>query len=71
MDYMNADWRPTGLNRGRQRRQNSLFAARRQAWRKMTRAERKRTLRTLRDCAVALGCILVAVGLPGWVEYIV
>lgn len=39
-------------------------------WQKMTRAERRRTLRILRESAVVLGCIVVAIGLPGWVEYI-
>lgn len=37
---------------------------------KMTRAERRRTLRTLRESAVVLGCFIVAIGLPDWVEYI-
>lgn len=40
------------------------------SWRKMTKAERCRTLRTLGESAAFLACIVVAVGLPGWVEYI-
>ena len=40
------------------------------SWRKMTKAERRRTLRTLRESAVVISCIIVAVGLPGWVEYL-
>ena len=47
-----------------------MIAELQRSWRKMTRAERRRTLRTLGESAVALGCIVVAIGLPGWVEYI-
>ena len=36
----------------------------------MTRVERRRTMRTLGESAAFLACIVVAVGLPGWVEYI-
>ena len=70
MDYMDADWRPAGPGWGTKKQRKPLFAAQRRVWRKMTRAERRRTLRTLRDCAVALSCVIVAIGLPGWVEYI-
>ncbi|MCC2259769.1 hypothetical protein AAAT94_11020 [Intestinimonas aquisgranensis] len=47
-----------------------MIAELQRSWQKMTRAERRRTLRTLRESAVVLGCIVVAIGLPGWVEYI-
>lgn len=47
-----------------------MIAEFQRSWRKMTRAERRRTLRILRESAVVLGCIVVAIGLPGWVEYI-
>ena len=67
MDYIDAEWRPGW--RGRRRRR-APFAGLRRCWEKMTRAERRRTLRTLRESAVVLGCIVVAIGLPGWVEYI-
>lgn len=70
MDYIDADWRPVGPDQGVRRRRRPLFAAQCQTWRKMTRAERRRTLRTLREIALALSCIVVAIGLPGWVEYI-
>lgn len=40
------------------------------AWRRMPRTERRYILRSLRDGAVMLGCISVAIGLPGWVEHI-
>ena len=42
----------------------------RRAWRRMPRTERRYILRSLRDGAVMLGCIFVAIGLPGWVEHI-
>ena len=47
-----------------------MIAELQRSWRKMTRAERRRTLRTLGESVVVVGCIVVAVGLPGWVEYI-
>ena len=40
------------------------------AWRRTPRTERRYILRSLRDGAVMLGCISVAIGLPGWVEHI-
>lgn len=70
MDYMDAEWRPAGKGWGAQRRRKYPFARLRQTWRKMTRAERRRTMRTLGESAAFLACIVVAVGLPGWVEYI-
>lgn len=70
MNYMDAKWRPAGKGWGTQRRRKYPFAHLRQAWRKMTRAERRRTLRTLGEIVVALGCFIVAIGLPRWVEYI-
>ena len=66
MDYIDADWRPVGDGRNRRRR-TGILAAQRQAWHKMTRAERRRARLALRDCAMFLGCIIVAIGLPGWV----
>lgn len=42
----------------------------RRTWRRTPRTERRRTLRILRESAVVFGCIVVAIGLPGWVEYI-
>ena len=69
MDYVDADWRPAGPGWVTKKQRKPLFAAQRRAWRKMTRAERRRALRTLRDCTVVLSCIIVAIGLPGWVEY--
>lgn len=70
MDYMDAEWRPAGKGWGAQRRRKYPFARLRQTWRKMTRAERRQALRTMQEIAVVLGCIVVAIGLPGWVEYI-
>lgn len=69
MDYIDADWRPVGDGRNRRRR-TGILAAQRRAWHKMTRAERRRARLALRDCAMFLGCIIVAIGLPGWVEYL-
>ena len=69
-NIQDAQWRPGGPGWGAQRRRKHLFAHLRQTWRKMTRAERRRTLRTLGESAAFLACIVVAVGLPGWVEYI-
>ena len=46
-----------------------MIAELQRSWRKMTRAERRRTLRTLGESAVVLGCFIVAIGLPKWVEY--
>ena len=69
-NIQDARWRPAGPGWGAQRRRKHPFAHLRQAWRKMTRAERRRALRTLRESAVVLGCIVVAIGLPGWVEYL-
>lgn len=69
MDYIDADWRPVGDGRNRRRR-TGILAAQRQAWHKMTRAERRWARLALRDCAMFLGCIIVAIGLPGWVEYL-
>ncbi|WP_294514234.1 hypothetical protein [uncultured Intestinimonas sp.] len=69
MDYMGAEWRPVGPDSA-WRRRKLLFNAQRQAWRKMTRAERRRFMRTLLEIAMVLGCFVVAIGLPDWVEYI-
>ena len=69
-NIQDAEWRLAGKGWGAQRRRKHPFARLRQTWRKMTRAGRRRTLRTLREGAVVLGCIAVAIGLPGWVEYI-
>lgn len=69
MDYMDAEWRPVGPERTRRRRK-PLFNAQRQAWRKMTRAERRRFILTMWGIAVVLACIVTAVGLSGWSEYI-
>lgn len=69
-NIQDAEWCPAGKGWGAQRRRKHPFAQLRQTWRKMTRAERRRTLRTLREIAVVLGCFIVAIGLPGWVEYI-
>lgn len=69
-NIQDAQWRPAGKGWGAQRRRKYLLARLRHAWRKMTRAERRRALRTLRESAVVLSCIVVAVGLPGWVEYL-
>ena len=68
-NIQDAEWRPAGKGWGAQRRKH-FFARLCHAWRKMTRAERRRTLRTLGERAAFLACIVVAVGLPGWVEYI-
>ena len=69
-NIQDARWRPAGPGWGAQRRRKHPFARLRQAWRKMTRAGRRRAPRVLRESAVVLGCIVVAVGLPGWVEYL-
>ncbi|MCC2259941.1 hypothetical protein AAAT94_01475 [Intestinimonas aquisgranensis] len=69
-NIQDAEWCPAGKGWGAQRRRKYPFARLRQAWRTMTRAERRRTLRTLWEIAVVLGCFAVAVELPGWVEYI-
>lgn len=69
-NIQDAQWRPAGKGWGAQRRRKHPFARLCQAWRKMTRAERRRALRTLRESAVVLGCIVVAIGLPRWVEYL-
>ena len=69
-NIQDAEWRPAGKGWGAQRRRKYPFAHLRQAWRKMTRAERRRTMRTLGESTAFLACIVVAVGLPGWVEYI-
>ena len=47
-----------------------MIAELQRSWRKMTRAERRQALRTLREIVMVIGCIVVAIGLPGWVEYI-
>lgn len=59
-NIQDAEWCPAGKGWGTQMRQT---------WRKMTRAERRQALRTLREIAVVVGCFIVAIGLPGWVEY--
>ena len=69
-NIQDAEWCPAGKGWGTQRRRKHPFARLRQAWRKMTRAERRRALRILRESAVVLGCIVVAIGLPGWIGYI-
>lgn len=69
-NIQDAEWCPAGKGWGTQRRRKYPFARLRQTWRKMTRAERRRTLRTLGESAAFLACIVVAIGLPGWVEYI-
>ena len=68
-NIQDAQWRPAGKGWGAQRRRKHPFARLCQAWRKMTRAERRRALRTMQEIAVVLGCFIVAIGLPGWVEY--
>ena len=69
-NIQDAQWCPAGKGWGAQRRRKYPFARLRQTWRKMTRAERRQALRTMQEIAVVLGCIVVAIGLPGWVEYI-
>lgn len=69
-NIQDAQWCPAGKGWGTQRRRKYPFARLRQTWRKMTRAERRQALRTLREIAVVLGCFIVAIGLPDWVEYI-
>ena len=69
-NIQDAQWRPAGKGWGTQRRRKRIFASAIRSWQKMTRAERRRTLRILRESAVVFGCIVVAIGLPGWVEYI-
>lgn len=69
-NIQDAQWRPAGKGWGTQRRRKYPFARLRQTWRKMTRAERRQALRTMREIAVVLGSFAVAVELPGWVEYI-
>lgn len=69
-NIQDAQWRPAGKGWGAQRGRKHPFARLRQAWRKMTRAERRQALRTLREIVVVLGCFIVAIGLPDWVEYI-
>lgn len=68
-NIQDADWCPAGKGWGAQRRRKYPFARLRQTWRKMTRAERRQALRTVQEIAVVLGCFIVAIGLPGWVEY--
>lgn len=69
-NIQDAEWCHAGKGWGAQRRRKHPFAHLREAWRKMPRAERRRALRILRESAAFLACIVVAVGLPGWVEYI-
>lgn len=69
-NIQDAQWCPAGKGWGTQRRRKYPFARLRQTWRKMTRAERRQALRTMREIAVVLGCFIVAIGLPDWVEYI-
>ena len=69
-NIQDAEWRPAGKGWGAQRRRKNPFARLRQTWRKMTRAERRRFMRTLLEIAMVLGCFVVAIGLPDWVEYI-
>lgn len=69
-NIQDAEWRPAGKGWGAQRGRKYPFARLRHAWRKMTRAERRQALRTLREIVVVLGCFIVAIGLPDWVEYI-
>lgn len=69
-NIQDAEWCPAGKGWGTQRRRKYPFARLRQTWRKMTWAERRQALRTMREIAVVLGCFAVAVELPGWVEYI-
>lgn len=47
-----------------------MIAELQRSWRKMTRAERRQALHTLGEIVVVLGCFIVAIGLPDWVEYI-
>lgn len=47
-----------------------MIAELQRSWRKMTRAERRQALRTMGEIVVAIGCFIVAIGLPDWVEYI-
>lgn len=46
-----------------------MIAELQRSWRKMTRAERRQSLRTLWEIVVVLGCFIIAIGLPRWVEY--
>lgn len=69
-NIQDAQWRPAGKGWGTQRRRKYPFVRLRQAWRKMTRAERRQALHTLGEIVVVLGCFIVAIGLPDWVEYI-
>ena len=69
-NIQDAQWRPTGKGWGAQRRRKYPFARMRQTWRKMTRAERRQAMRTLGEIVVVIGCFIVAIGLPDWVEYI-
>ena len=69
-NIQDAQWCPAGKGWGTQRRRKYPFARLRQTWRKMTRAERRQALRTMREIAVVLGCFIVAIGLPDWGEYI-
>ena len=68
-NIQDAQWRPAGKGWGAQRRRKYPFARLRQTWRKMTRAERRQALHTLGEIVVVLGCFIVAIGLPGWVEF--
>ena len=68
-NIQDAEWCPARKGWGAQRRRKNPFARLRQTWRKMTRAERRQALRTMREIAVVLGCFIVAIGLPGWVEF--
>ena len=67
-NIQDAQWRPAGKGWGAQRRKH-FFARLCHAWRKMTRAERRQALRTVQEITVVLGCFIVAIGLPGWVEF--
>ena len=68
-NIQDAEWRPAGKGWGTQKRQKYPFARLCQTWRKMTRAERRQAMRTLGEIVVVIGCFIVAIGLPGWVEY--
>lgn len=69
-NIQDAQWRPAGKGWGTQRRRKRIFASAIRSWQKMTRAERRQALHTLGEIVVVLGCFIVAIGLPDWVEYI-
>lgn len=69
-DIQDADRRPAGTERSGCRGGRAAPSAGRRAGRRTDRRARRRRLRALGDCTIFLGSVLVAIGLPGWVEYI-